>query len=189
VRVQRGAPLSEALPLAVRAAQLEPGEIEHSLAALRLAARGGEVQEARARAEELLARSEGEDRRKIEDLLRELSEPRSKAGGLYFDPQGADFGLWIDAFKDEVYRNWVVPKAVASGEFRGHVDLEFTVERDGSLSALRVLKSSGKDECDRAARQALEASKFAVLPLDYKPPRVTVQVTFFYNESPTPAAK
>lgn len=76
VMAERGAPLAETLPLAVRAAQLEPGEIEHSLTALRLAARGGGVQESRAQAETLLVRAEGEDREKVEAFLRELSEPR-----------------------------------------------------------------------------------------------------------------
>ena len=70
----RGAPLAETLPLAVRAARLEPGEIDHSLTALRLAAQGGGVREARAQAEALLARSEGDDRPKVEALLRELVE-------------------------------------------------------------------------------------------------------------------
>jgi hypothetical protein len=73
VMAKRGAPLAETLPLAVRAARLEPGEIDHTLTALRLAARGGGVQESRAQAEALLARSEGEDRMKIEALLSELS--------------------------------------------------------------------------------------------------------------------
>jgi len=75
VRAERGAPLAETLSLAVRAAQLEPGEIEHSLTALRLAVRGGGVQEARAQAETLLVRAEGADREKVEAFLRELSEP------------------------------------------------------------------------------------------------------------------
>jgi TPR repeat protein len=80
VMAERGAPLAETLPLAVRAARLEPGEIEHSLVALRLAARSGAVQEARAQAETLLARSHGEDRGKVEALLRELSAPRPQPG-------------------------------------------------------------------------------------------------------------
>ena len=74
--------------------------------------------------------------------------------GLYFDPQGADFTLWINTFKNEVYRNWIVPQAALFG-FRGHVDFEFTVERDGSMSALRMLKSSGTTSLDRAAQNAL----------------------------------
>ena len=104
-------------------------------------------------------------------------------GGLYFDPQGADFTLWINTFKNEVYRNWIVPQAALFG-FRGHVDFEFTVERDGSMSALRMLKSSGTTSLDRAAQNALTSSRFLPLPDDYGPPRVTMQVTFFYNEAP-----
>jgi hypothetical protein len=54
---------------------------------------------------------------------------------------------------------------------------------------VRVLRSSGKKECDGATEKALTASRFPVLPLDYKPPRVTMRVTFFYDEAPTPVGK
>jgi protein TonB len=103
--------------------------------------------------------------------------------GLYFDPQGADFTLWINTFKNEVYRNWIPPLAAQLGS-RGHVDFEFTVERNGSMSALRMLKSSGTPALDKAAQFALTSSRFMPLPDDYGPPRVTMQVTFFYNEAP-----
>ena len=103
--------------------------------------------------------------------------------GLYFDPQGADFTLWINTFKNEVYRNWIVPQAALFG-FRGHVDFVFTVERNGSMSGLRMLKSSGTTSLDRAAQNALTSSRLLPLPDDYGPPRVTMQVTFFYNEAP-----
>lgn len=105
-------------------------------------------------------------------------------GGLYFDPQGADFTLWITRFKDEVYRNWIVPQAALFGAARGHVDFEFTVDRDGSMSSLRLLKSSGTASLDRAAQNALTSSRMLPLPDDYGPPRVTMTVTFFYNEAP-----
>ena len=104
--------------------------------------------------------------------------------GLYFDPQGADFTLWINRFKDEVYRNWIVPQAALFGAVRGHVDFEFTVERDGSVSALRLVKSSGTASLDRAAQNALSSSRLLPLPDDYGPPRVTMTVSFFYNEAP-----
>jgi TonB family protein len=105
-------------------------------------------------------------------------------GGLHFEPQGADFTLWIIAFKKEVYRNWTVPQAAQLGTVRGHVEFEFTVERNGSMSALRMLKSSGTASLDQAAQDALSVGKFAALPNDYTPPRVTMRVTFFYNEPP-----
>jgi protein TonB len=106
-------------------------------------------------------------------------------GGLYFDPQGADFTLWINRFKDEVYRNWIVPQAALFGAARGHVDFEFTVERDGTMSALRLVKSSGTASLDRAAQNALTSSRLMELPDDYGPPRVTMQVAFYYNEAPS----
>jgi TonB family protein len=104
-------------------------------------------------------------------------------GGLYFDPQGADFTLWVQRFKDEVYRNWIVPTAAEFG-FRGHVDFVFVVERNGSISDLRMEKSSGTPAFDKAAQFALTSSKWDSLPDDYGPPRITMRVTFFYNEGP-----
>jgi TonB family protein len=68
--------------------------------------------------------------------------------------------------------------------YGGHVDFEFTVERDGSLSALRLLCSSGTSAFDRAARNSLTASRFMTLPEDHQPERVTMQVTFHYNKRP-----
>jgi TonB family protein len=104
-------------------------------------------------------------------------------GPLFFDPEGADFTLWINHFKNEVYRNWLVPEPALLG-FRGHVDLEFAVERDGTLTNLKMLKPSGTPALDRAAQNALLGSRFLPLPADFAPPRVTMQVTFFYNEGP-----
>ncbi len=72
---------------------------------------------------------------------------------------GADFTVWINHFKNQIYRNWNVPQSVLLG-YRGHVDFEFTLERDGSMSALRMLKSSGTSSLDRAARNSLTASTF-----------------------------
>ena len=108
---------------------------------------------------------------------------RNQSYGLFFDPQGADFTLWINSFKNEVYRNWIPPLAAELGS-RGHVDFEFTVERDGSMSALRMEKSSGTAALDRAAEYALTSSRWMPLPDDYGPPRVTMRVSFYYGEAP-----
>ena len=105
--------------------------------------------------------------------------------GLQFDPQGADFTLWINRFKDEVYRNWIIPNNALFGASRGHVDFEFTVDRDGTMSSLRMLKSSGTASLDKAAEFALRGSRLLPLPDDFGPPRVTMQVTFHYaDEAP-----
>ncbi|HEY3120526.1 MAG TPA: TonB family protein, partial [Vicinamibacteria bacterium] len=94
-----------------------------------------------------------------------------------------DFTAWIQHFKNEVYRNWIVPEPALMG-FKGHVELEFAVERDGQMNELRLLQSAGTPALDRAARNALVGSRFMPLPSDFGPPRVTMRVIFFYNEGP-----
>jgi TonB family protein len=105
-------------------------------------------------------------------------------GPLFFDPAGADFTAWINHFKNEVYRNWIVPQSVLFGAVRGHVDFEFTVERDGTLAEVRLLKSSGTAALDRAAANALSGARLLALPSDYRPARVTMQISFFYGPVP-----
>jgi TonB family protein len=149
------------------------------------------------RGEEGSRKGSGPQQRSIasaaEDVVRRMDEsgPRGlpsgngqqQMGGLAFDPEGADFTVWINHWKNEVYRNWIVPQPALLG-FRGHVDIEFTVERDGSMSSIHLVKSAGQPAMDRAAENALKGGRFLPLPLDFRPPRVTINVSFFYNEGP-----
>lgn len=127
--------------------------------------------------------------RNLDEKLRQsgdrgvVSGTGQQMGPLFFDPQGADFTAWINHFKNEVYRNWIVPQPALMG-FRGHVDIQFVVARDGSIRDLKVLKSSGMAALDRAAHNALAGSQFLALPADYGPDLITMQVAFYYNEGP-----
>lgn len=114
----------------------------------------------------------------------EAGQPRRQVmGPLYFDPQGADFTAWFTVFMDEVYRNWIVPQAALLSS-RGRVDFEFSVERSGAVSSLRMLKTSGVAALDTASEHALVRSRLAELPADFGPQRVMMKVSFFYNEPP-----
>jgi outer membrane biosynthesis protein TonB len=52
------------------------------------------------------------------------------------------------------------------------------------MTGLRLVRSSGTVALDRAAQNALSSSRLLALPDDYGPPRITMQVSFFYNEGP-----
>jgi TonB family protein len=121
----------------------------------------------------------------VDKLVRERlgNEPASGVR-LHFDPKGADFTAWVRHMKNEVYRNWIMPQAALQG-IRGHVDIELTVERDGRAT-VRIVKTSGALTLARAAQNAVASSRFLPLPADYEPPRVTMTIGFFYNESPVP---
>lgn len=100
---------------------------------------------------------------------------------LYFDPLGADFTLWIQRFKDELYRNWIVPQSVMLGAARGETALHFTVERDGDMSDIRLVRSAGTAALDRAAANALSSGRYLPLPDDYGPARLTAVIVFEYG--------
>ena len=105
-----------------------------------------------------------------------------RMGPLAFDPQGADFTMWINHFKNEVYRNWNIPQAAMV--FSGHVDLQFTVLRSGKMIEVEMLKSTGVRGLDNAARFALLGARLLELPPDFGPDQLTIQVTFNYGGGP-----
>ncbi len=123
--------------------------------------------------------------RSVEKAMRERREmsqmevPGYQMGPLFFDPEGADFTRWINHFKSEVYRNWIIPEPARLG-VRGQVGIEFTVERGGKITRITLLSSSGMTALDRAASNALQGSDLLPLPDDYPAGSVTMRVTFVY---------
>ena len=109
--------------------------------------------------------------------------PASTIADLRFDAQGADFSAWVANFNKSVKQEWQMPEAVLTGGAHGNVDFEFMVERDGSLSAVRMRKSSGTSSLDRAAAKALTISRQLPLPQDFLQQNVMMQVSFVYSES------
>ena len=94
-----------------------------------------------------------------------------------FDPRGADFADWVAAFKVTVGRQWGLIEDAAAGK----VDVEFVIERDGSMSAMRVLESSGSLSLDRAAVSALGSSRFLPLPEAYPSENVMMRVNLVHG--------
>jgi periplasmic protein TonB len=101
---------------------------------------------------------------------------------IQFDSKGVDFGAWLRKFRAQVYHNWLIPESAMV--LHGHVVIEMTVARNGTLSGIRIVQGSGIAAFDSAAFNALKQSNpTAVLPTAY--PLDTISpftVTFFYNE-------
>jgi TonB family protein len=110
-----------------------------------------------------------------------VSGTGGQMGPLFFDPQGADFTEWIQRFKNEVYRNWIVPPAAIMGWSGGEVQFRFVVDRSGAVKDATVVSSSGIAAYDRAARNALLSSRLLPLPADYAPATLTIDVVFGYG--------
>jgi len=103
-------------------------------------------------------------------------------GDFKFDSKGIDFNPWLRRFVAQVKRNWFVPQAAMM--MRGHVVIQFNVLRNGTITDLKIVQSSGIPPFDTAAFNSLKLSNPTVaLPPDYPDDKAFFTVTFHYNES------
>jgi TonB family protein len=112
------------------------------------------------------------------------SEPASakpQLTGLHFDAQGADFSVWLRSYSDELHRNWTPPEAVHRRQ-EGTCVFQFTIERDGALSSVRVLRDSCPSSFSHAVQDALRKSHFLPLPGDYRPARLTATMIVRFTQ-------
>ena len=91
--------------------------------------------------------------------------------------QECEFGPYMAELQRRIKRSWFPPKDTESKR----VQVIFKVHRDGSLSHLRLERSSGLAIADQAALKAIEdAAPFHPLPAG-APEDVDIQFTFDYN--------
>lgn len=88
-----------------------------------------------------------------------------------------DFSLYMSRLQALIKRRWFPPRHPMAN----HVKAVFDVSRDGTMSGLRLVRSSGITIIDRAALEAINsAAPFPPLP-EYSPPSVTIEFSFDYN--------
>ena len=107
-------------------------------------------------------------------------------GPISFETQWYDWGEYAEGMVRRIRVNWlsIMPDLIKTG-MKGHLVIRVTIHRDGRLSDIEILQSSGVPPYDFAAKKALEmSSPIAPLPKDF--PNETERVTFgfFYNEEP-----
>ena len=104
-------------------------------------------------------------------------------GSLSFDTKGFDWGDYARRIYWIIWSNWHarMPPAIYTGQ-KGVVTVRFVIERDGTLSEIRILSGSGVPAYDSAASLALEASDpLPPLPEDFPHEREGVTGRFLYN--------
>jgi TonB family protein len=89
-----------------------------------------------------------------------------------------DFGPYMKELQRKIKMNWEPPK----GNESKRIVLMFKIAKDGSLLSCSVFQSSGLQNADIAAINAVKlASPFNPLPAEYKGQNVDIQFTFYYN--------
>ncbi len=108
---------------------------------------------------------------------------RATALELLSDPAGVDFKPYLIRILATVKRNWqaVIPETARLGR-QGRVQIQFAIDRQGSVPKLVIAVPSGTDSLDRAAVAGISASApFPPLPPEFQGSQVRLQFTFTYN--------
>jgi len=110
---------------------------------------------------------------------------RLDTGALSFDTQWYDWGPYAAAMLRRIRRHWRIPELARLGA-KGVVRIRFFIERDGTVSGLKIIDESGKPPMDFAARDAIsDSSPFDALPSDLTGvTREGVTISFYYNMNP-----
>jgi TonB family protein len=110
----------------------------------------------------------------------------AKDGPISFETQWYDWGEYAASMVGKIRVNWYnnMPQIIQTG-LKGVVFIRITIHRDGTITDVTILSSSGVPPYDFAAKKAIElSSPLNPLPKDF--PNDTERVTFgfFYNTEP-----
>lgn len=92
---------------------------------------------------------------------------------------GDRYGAYVESIRTRISNEWLQGRIDASVRSAPRVYVSFDIERDGSISNVRIEESSGNGQVDRSARRAVDASNpLSPLPRDYRGARVSVRFWF-----------
>lgn len=98
------------------------------------------------------------------------------AGGARTDYANFCCPEYLRTMTDMIRRNWQRQQGAA-----GTTHMKFTVERDGTITAIEVEKSSGQALLDLASQRALTVTKLPPLPREFPERVLTVYLSFQYQ--------
>ena len=105
-------------------------------------------------------------------------------GGLSFGESnfGDTFGWYVAAVRNRISSNWLLSTISPTILTAPRVYLAFDILRNGNLTNVQVIQSSGIPEVDRSALRAVLASNpLGPLPPDYPGSKVSVEFYFDFR--------
>ena len=102
-------------------------------------------------------------------------------GTGFFDTKGFPLGEYATLIIERIKGNWFIPSNLRNNQ--GRSTLVFYIEKDGQVTGIRVVSSSGSKSLDDAAYQSVWGSKpFPPLPKGFPGEHVGAKFVFSYNE-------
>lgn len=108
---------------------------------------------------------------------------QAEQGPISFETTWYDWGPYAQSMVSKIRVNWYanMPQLIRTG-IGGVVTIRFTIQRNGQITDITLLKSSGHPPYDFAARKAIElSSPLNPLPGDFPNRDERVTAMFYYN--------
>jgi periplasmic protein TonB len=105
-------------------------------------------------------------------------------GPLSFESSWFDWGDYAEGMVSRIRVNWYsnMPHLIQTG-LKGVVTIRFTIHRDGNITDVTILQSSGVPPYDFAAKKGIElSSPLNPLPRDFPNDTERVTAMFYYNQ-------
>lgn len=95
---------------------------------------------------------------------------------------GEQYGWYVDAARNRISSNWLMATVSPTITSARRVYVQFDVQRDGTITNVKLTQSSGVAEVDRSALRAVEASNpLGPLPPGYSGSKVSVDFYFDFQ--------
>lgn len=107
----------------------------------------------------------------------------AEQGPISFETSWFDWGPYSQSMVSRIRVNWysIMPEILRTG-LKGQVTIRFTIHRDGHITDVEIIKPSGVDPYDYAAKKAIElSSPLKPLPNNFPYPSERVTCLFYYN--------
>jgi TonB family protein len=101
------------------------------------------------------------------------------------DTKGVDFGPYFQRVLHDVRINWynLIPESARAPLMKkGKLVIEFSILKDGTVTGMKLVDSSGDVALDSAAWRGVKTSNpFPPLPNEFSGQYIALRFTFFYN--------
>lgn len=110
-----------------------------------------------------------------------IDAPIPEGDRFNMNTAGFKFISYFTGMRKDIERVWIYPREAVERGLSGQVHLELIIEKDGTVSKVRVVKSSGFAILDEnIVRTIRQASPFSPIPKGWKKDRIQVTGEFHY---------
>lgn len=117
--------------------------------------------------------------RKLQEEARQ--KEKNAEGAVDINTRQVKYAAYFRGIKQRIEQVWSYPNTAKKNRQTGNLLLEFTIDQEGNMVEIELLRSSGVAMLDDAAIKAIrKAGPFPPLPAEWKKPQLRIKVTFEY---------